>query len=88
MECRCHATVCNRYCMVGSALWIIKPATLRGRDFIIHNARAYHATSDIYPDPDWSVVVANDGRNVNKTYSVLAKKIKYHPTATAETIGL
>ena len=22
----------------------------------LYNARAYHATSDIYPDPDWSVL--------------------------------
>ena len=27
-----------------------------GGDFIIHNARADHATSDIYPDFDWSKV--------------------------------
>ena len=41
-------------------------ATPRGRGFIIHNAHAYHATSDIYPD--WSVwVVAKETRNVNKT---------------------
>ena len=57
----------GRYCMVsgiryryrvGSALWIIKSATPRGpgRDFIIHDARAYHTTSDIYPDFDWSKV--------------------------------
>ena len=27
-----------------------------GGDFIILNAHAYHATSDIYPDFDWSKV--------------------------------
>jgi hypothetical protein len=32
---------------------------LRGKGFIIHNERAYHVTSDIYPD--WLIkVVANE----------------------------
>ena len=34
---------------------IIKPATPRGRGFIIHNARAYHATSDIIISCTWLV---------------------------------
>ena len=53
-----HQMLCNRYHMVGCVLWIIKPSTPRaqpegGGGFTIHNACAYHATSDIYPD--WSV---------------------------------
>ena len=56
------SVICNRYCMVGYAVGVA--------GFIIHNARAYHATSDIYPPPpppypDWSV--AKETRNVNKT---------------------
>ena len=27
-----------------------------GGALVIHNARAYHATSDIYPASDWSLV--------------------------------
>ena len=46
--------------MVHSALWNIKYPT-----FIFQNARAYHATSDIYPERDWLVdpYVATPPRN-------------------------